>query len=202
MGLVIYLSMRKRSIKKDKDILIRECIDALKFTETALRAGYAFENALISAEDELEKIWGNTGRLTMLWSLMNKRIELKEAAVDSFAGMARASKISDLEELALLIENAKRSSGGLSDLFQLFASQLDEKVSMETEIQGMLTEKRMEKNIMLLMPPGILFYLLVSSYDWISVLYETVMGRIFMTICLMAYALAWVLGERYLNIVV
>lgn len=181
---------------------MRECRDALQATETALRAGYALENALQEAGNELQRLWGDASVLKPRWEQMTRRLQLHEAVEPAFLQLARETGLVPMEELAGLLAVAKRSGGGLADLVYRFATQMNEQLLVEAEIEGRLTEKRTEKNIMLWMPPGILAYLQMSSPEWTESLYVGTEGRVFMTGCLVVFALAYWLGNRFLDITV
>lgn len=200
-AILVYRKQKKHQQDKSKKLLLLECLDALHAAESSLRAGESLQGAFESATGELEKLWGKTSLLLPVWETMIVRIRLKEPPEKAFSGLAEALGLYELAELAELLMVAGRSGSSQADLIERFGSQMYEKMVVESEIQTGLTEKRMEKNIMLLMPPGILLYLSLSSYEWISVLYEAE-GRGFMTVVFVLYALAFVIGERYLNIVV
>ena len=53
---------------------------------------------------------------------------------------------------------------------------------------------------MLVMPPAVLLYLQVCSYDIIASLYETMWGHVFMLGCLVVYGVGWWLGMRMLDV--
>ena len=200
--MTVYISLRKRDEANKKDRLIRELLDAVLAAETALRAGSALESAFLYAEDELRRLWGGGSNLLFLWSRMNKRIAVKEPAVKAFGEMAAESKLRELTELAELTDYARRTGGGLSGLMGTFASQLEQKIGVERAVRAELTEKRMEKNMMLLLPLLILAYLNLTSYEWVGPLYEAHEGRAFMTVCLLVYGAAFGLGEKYMRITV
>ena len=198
----MYISIRKRDEANKKDRLLRELLDAVLAAETSLRAGGALESAFLYAEDELRRLWGEGCDLLFLWSRMNKKIAVKEPAVKAFEEMAAESKIRELTELAELTEFARKTGGGLARLMGTFASQLEQKIGVERAVRAELTEKRMEKNMMLLLPLLILAYLNLASYEWVEPLYDEGGGRAFMTVCLFVYGAAFGLGEKYMRITV
>ena len=199
MGLMIYYSYKTTTKKRAQLQLLRELRDSLLAVEIALRAGYALENAVYEGDKELERLWGQRSILRSYWSEMEKMMELKVPVEVAFARMSGSIGIPEIGELSQLLSAAKRSGGGIAELLKLYVDQLGDRLAVQGEIEAGLTEKRMEKNIMLVMPPAILAYLLSTSFDWISILYEGG-GRVFMSVMLALYAFSWMLGEKLLDI--
>ena len=62
------------------------------------------------------------------------------------------------------------------------------------------TEKQFEQRIMNLMPYLIVLYVDLSSPGFFSQMYETAVGRVVMTGCLVVYLLAWRVSGKILQI--
>ena len=60
----------------------------------------------------------------------------------------------------------------------------------------MTTAKQLEHTIMSVIPAAIILYLRFAFSGFLDVLYEGVFGRMVMTVCLMIYAAAILLGRR------
>ena len=71
---------------------------------------------------------------------------------------------------------------------------------MKAEINGIISGKKYEQNIMMIVPPVILLYLRFAAYSFIDVLYTTLSGRMVMTVCLIFYIAAFVLGNKICDI--
>ena len=63
----------------------------------------------------------------------------------------------------------------------------------------MIAGKRAEQKVMNFMPSGILVYISITSSDMMKVMYESLIGRLIMTICLGVYILAYCLSEKMLR---
>lgn len=200
VGAVFYLEQSKKNISRSMQERRSQCKDALLAVSSALSAGYALENTLPQAREALCRIWGADSLIAREWERMEAGISLHIPVEQVFSDFAGRMELPEMEQLAGLLAVAKRSGGRMGMLIKTTASQMEERIHVEGEIRTRLTEKRMELYIMLLMPPGILLYLQICSYEIISSLYESLWGHIFMTVCLAVYGLGWWIGMKMLDI--
>lgn len=52
---------------------------------------------------------------------------------------------------------------------------------------------------MTLIPGFIIIYISVSSPEFLKIMYESIVGKIVMTVCLILYLLAYIWGERIVD---
>jgi tight adherence protein B len=71
-----------------------------------------------------------------------------------------------------------------------------DKIEIRKEIKTLTAQKRMEANILLLLPVVILLFLQVLSPDYVAALYGGLTGRIVMTAALVITALSYVWSLR------
>ena len=71
---------------------------------------------------------------------------------------------------------------------------------IKKEIEVMIASKKLEQQVLNVIPLGILLFLQVSSWDYMSVMYHNPMGILCLSICFVGYAAAYVLSEKILNI--
>lgn len=79
-------------------------------------------------------------------------------------------------------------------------SSIEGQMDVKKEIQTMLASRRLEQKIMSLIPLGIIFYMQISTPDFLSVLYGNLPGICIMTFCLGLYLFAYHWGERLVDI--
>ena len=75
-----------------------------------------------------------------------------------------------------------------------------ERQEVKQEIEVMVAEKKMEQEIMNLLPLGILGFLQFSAWDYMQVLYHNWFGVIAMSLFLAAYVVAILLSRKILKI--
>lgn len=74
------------------------------------------------------------------------------------------------------------------------------KIEVKQEIQTLIAAKKMEFQIMSLIPIGIIIYMKISFSQFVSVLYGNIAGVVIMSICLGIYLAAYCLGKKMLEI--
>lgn len=85
-------------------------------------------------------------------------------------------------------------------IFQDTVEKIRQKSDVEREIATVVTAKKMEQRIMDLVPFGILFYVGLTSPEFLAPLYGNALGAGIMTICLLVYLGAFLLAEKILDI--
>ena len=73
-------------------------------------------------------------------------------------------------------------------------------VSQEQEIQVMISAKKMEANVMSVVPFLIILYLDTTSAGFFDVLYHNPVGIVVMSVCLVVYLVAVLLMQKLMEI--
>ena len=80
------------------------------------------------------------------------------------------------------------------------ADVIGQKIELLAEIDVMLTGKKMEQRIMLLIPLFIMGYISLTSPGYFMPLYQNPKGILIMSACLLLYATAYLLSEKIMEI--
>lgn len=199
-AICVYVNGVKAERSRQKNAMRRSCRDACIVLSSELAAGASLEQGICRTGSQLGAMWSMDSEFLKNWRLMERRIVMRESAEEAFSDFAKRTGLTEALELAGLISFSKRGAGRIGGLLKTFAAQLEQELSVEEEIAIKLTEKRLELGIMCVMPAFIAVYMQLSSYDLVSVLYETLWGRVFMSVCLLLYCLAYGLGRSFLRI--
>ena len=198
---IFYLTMLEEKKGKEKRARLRtEFKDAILSIAANLRAGYAVENAFRETLQEMEQLHGRESPIyqeiyKIVQGLANQ-ISV-EALMEQFA---KRTKLEEIQEFADIFAIAKRSGGNITEIIDETAIVISEKIDVEKEIQVLLSAKRLEQNIMSVIPFVIICYVSAASSGYFDVLYTTSAGRIVMTGCLAVYITAYVLGRKITEI--
>lgn len=170
----------------------RECILAVS---TLLGAGYSVENAFLECEQDMALMYGKDalicGELRVVRRGLNINVSLEELLAD----FGERSGCEEVVQFAEVFAIAKRSGGNLAEIMQSSAELISRKSELKREIDTLLSGKRMELNIMKIMPFAILAYIGAANPGYFDILYAGLKGRLIMTGCLAAYSGAYLLGE-------
>ena len=199
VGLFCFRRLHKKSMERYREELttqFRECILAVA---TSLQAGYSAENAFVECENDMKMMYGENAficrELEMIRRGLNINITLEELLLD----FAKRSGCEEIDQFAQIFSMAKRSGGNMAEIINSSASLIGKQIEQRQELRALLAGKRMELNIMKIMPFGILFYIGLSNPGYFNPLYHNFMGISVMTGCLVVYLGAFALGERVMN---
>lgn len=195
----IYWKKQERNQKRKKE-LNYQFRDALNILSVALRAGYSIENGLVEAEKDMRKLNGNRSEMVQELSYMNRQIKVNISVEELLTDFGIRSGVEDIRNFASVFAIGRRSGGNMAEIVREAADQISEKIDVDRSIELAVASKKFEQSIMSCMPCGIIFYMQITSPGFFDNLYGNLFGVIFMTICLILYAAAFVLGRRIVRI--
>jgi len=179
---------RKVREQEDKRRLNRGFADALSSFSAALEAGYSAENAVRETVRDLALLYPEDEPIYREFRHLQHQLQNNQSLEKAFADMAEKTQDEDMLCFAEVFEIAKRSGGDLIRVIRTTERTMAERAEVKREIRTILTAKRLEANIMNLMPCGILLYFLICDPVYLQPLYETMAGRVVMTVLLVVYA--------------
>lgn len=192
--------IKKEAEKRKKDELNTQFKDMLISMTAAMRAGYSVENALKEALSEMEMTYGADSAICKELCIMINQLKVGSPAEEVFFDFAGRSTVEDIETFASVFKIAKRSGGDMVEIMRKTSADISAKVDTKNEIAVLISAKRLEQNIMMLMPAAIIVYMRLSSDGLLDPLYGNAAGILIMSACLGVYALAWYLGRKITDI--
>lgn len=195
--------IRQRLIQEKKHRRARiwtQFRDALSGLQVSISAGYSIENAITETRKDLEKLYGKKGELTLEFSYMERQLNRGASAEKLLSDLGRHSGIEDIQNFSQILIQSKKMGGNMRTILHECISSIEGQMDVKKEIQTMLASRRLEQKIMSLIPLGIIFYMQISTPDFLSVLYGNLPGICIMTFCLGLYLFAYHWGERLVDI--
>lgn len=198
---LIYLTMLEGKKEKEKREKLRSGFrDAILSIAANLRAGYAVENAFRETLQEMKLLHG---REALIYQELYKIVQglTNQISIETLMRQfAKRSKLEEIQEFADVFAIAKKSGGNLTEIIYGTAGMISEKIDVEKEIQVLISAKKLEQNIMSVIPFAIICYVSAASSGYFDPLYTTASGRAVMTICLIIYIAAYALGRKITEI--
>lgn len=191
---------KKELIKKRKKRLIDEFSETLISVSINLKSGYSLENAFVEAYKDITMFYGKTSLMAEEIMRIRKGLEINITLEDLIEDLAERSDEEEIRMFGDVLKSAKRNGGNITEVLSFTADRIREGICVDKEIEVLISEKRLELRIMEAVPFLILIYLELTSVGYFDVLYEGIRGRLFMTICLLVYAAAVLLGHRITEI--
>lgn len=198
---LLYPKIRtKQIIKKRKSELKLQFKDALQSLSSSLHGGKSFESAMRSANADLLIQYEPDAYIIQEFDIIIRRLESNETIEKAFDEFAVRSKIEEIQNFAEVLEICKRSGGNLIAAIKSSTDIIADKIEVLNDINSTLAEKKLEQNILSIMPLVMVFMLSISAKDFMEPVFTGVIGRVVMTISIGLFAIAYFIAEKITNI--
>lgn len=208
MGVILFLpfagvffrEMKKILAEKQKRRLEKGFLTGMRCVSTALTAGYSIENAFFQAYEELQKMYGEKEPVLLEFRRITGGLRLNQTMENLLTDLAERSGVEDIEIFAEVFETARRTGGDLISIIRSTTASISQKQETRQEIEICLSAKKMEQNIMSVIPCALIAYIGIASPEFLDSLYKNLPGILIMSICLGIYAFAFLMGRKIVNI--
>lgn len=191
---------KQQKVNNRKAKLKTEFVDGIHSLSVSLEAGYSVENAFKASVKDLELMYTENSLILQefrrIVTLLSHNVPMEEA----IAQFANRSKLEDIEIFSEVFYTAKRTGGDIVAIIKMTAKTIGEKIEVMREIETAITAKKMEANIMKLIPFGILGYMLLGSPGFLAPLYHNLFGIVLMTALLCIYLVLVKVADRIITI--
>lgn len=191
---------RKKGLEERKSKLQEEFVNGIAVLNSSLQAGLSMENAWKEVEKETRFLYGDEALFYLELKELNQTVAHNVPIEKLFLEFAYKCKVDDVIQFAEILDYGKRSGSNWKKIIDTTVSRISERYDAKQQIEVMVAEKKMEQQIMNLMPLGILAFLQFSAWDYMAALYHNWFGVISMSIFLLAYIAAIVLSQKILKV--
>lgn len=196
---VVWKQAENRYMNRRRSRMKMEFRETIILLSGNLEAGYSLENAM---EETCRMI--SDGRMS--YPIMHKElcrivngIACGQSVENLFFEFAERSGVQEILDFAGLLRVAKHFGGNMNRFIRQTATNFADNAMVETEIDTLVSAKRLEGYIMLAVPFAILVYLRLLNPEYVQPLYTTG-GHVVMTICLFVIGAAAVWIEKIVRI--
>ena len=198
---VLFFKRIKEKLKEEqKTRLRRQFQDMIDSVASALSAGYSIENSFYEAHKDMLRLYGRNSLIVRELEYFFSMLEAGAALESVLEEFAKRADIEDITDFAEIFTLAKRSGGDFGGIIRKTVRMMKEKDDTEKEIRVILTGRKYEQRLMCIIPFAIILYLRITSGSFLSVLYHNPVGIAVMTVCLLIYALSYLLSEKLIDI--
>lgn len=196
-----YLKLVKRFfLKKRREDLTIQFKDFCMSIVAQLSAGYSLENAMPEVYREMKQIYGERAYITTETKNIIFKLRLNINIEQCFEDLAKRSGIDEIVIFSEVIYIAKRNGGDMIGVVRDAANSIYHKLEVEREIKIIINSKKYEQMIMNIIPLGIVGYVRITCSGMLDIMYETILGRIIMSVCFVIYICAFCLGIKISNV--
>lgn len=200
LGVVYFLQWREAKCQEKETMFRVQFRDAMQLLAAALRTGYSVENAIREAERELRPMYPQSCRIRDEFERMVRRLDMNMTAEQVLKDFARRAAQEDVQHFADIFATAKRTGGDSIQVLKSSIRTISDKIEVERQIQTMLASKRLEFQIMCVVPLGMILYMRFAFAEFLSVLYRNALGITVMSGCLTIYLFAYRIGKKMIQI--
>ena len=201
---VIFLLPSFFYIKKIREWLMKRRIHSLMLQfkdfcqslSAQLAAGYSMENAFVEVYRELSQMYGINSIICYEVKIILLKIKLNITIENSLFDLSKRCKIEEIEIFAEVVANAKRTGGDMINIVKNASYSIGRKIEVEREIQMIINSKKYEQSVMNVVPLFIVLYVRFTSPSMLKIMYTSFLGRVVMSICLIIYIAAFLLGNK------
>ena len=190
----------KKQGKKRKYILEQQFQECLLSVHTNLQSGYSLENAFIESYFYIVSVYGSSSDMAMELAGIKKGLANGDTLEHLLKDVGERCRSSALEEFANIYSIACKSGSGWNEVMMKIIAGISQKVELSQEIETLIHGKKQESRIMCIVPFLLLFYMDTTSKGYFDVLYHNMAGIIIMSLCLVAYILAFFISEKITTI--
>ena len=202
VGVLYYRMLRQKYIEQYRQRLVMEFRECILSVGTALRAGYAVENAFVECRNDMRLLFGESSLIYQELELIRRGMVINITLEELLKDLADRSHSEELQQFAEVFVIAKRSGGNFAEIISSSAEIIGRQIEMRQEVQTLLSGRQMEQMVMKLMPFGILIYIGMTYPGYFDVLYHNLQGILIMTACLAVYLAAYAMSDRILKKIV
>lgn len=193
---VLYIKQGKKDLKDEKKKHLQMQFKELCIAvSSSLAAGFSLNNAIRESFKEMKEMYGENSMICHELKLVIKRMDMNMKIEDAFEKFAMRSEIEEILIFSEILNISVKSGGDMIRIVKETAAEIGEKIDVEREIGSLLSAKKYEQRIMNVVPLMMILYMKFTSGDTMAVMYNTVLGRIIMTICLIVYVMAYLAGK-------
>ncbi len=199
---IYYLKIKKDKIIKDrKRKLLLQFRDMLYLLSTALGAGYSVDNALKKTKESIDDLYHDTNSMISkeidTWI---KNISLNKSLDSMLVDFSKRTNLEDVGNFVEVFITCKNTGGNLNEVIRNTSIAIKEKIDIEEEISILIAQKKLEQNIIILIPIVMMFILTFMAADYIEPLHNTIQGSIVITLVIGLIGVASFIGKSIMDI--
>ena len=195
----IFLPVRQEQILKNrKNKLRKQFRDMLECFSTSLSAGHNVTESFSNAYTDLNNQYEEGSFILDELKLINTGITNGVNAEDLMTDFGKRSGIQDIEDFASVFEISYRRGGNIKDVIRNTYEILSDKMTIEEEIETMVTGSKSELNLMLVLPVAMVALIKGSSPEF-AANFASPAGIASTIIGLVFTAAAYLIGRKILD---
>lgn len=191
----------KQIIEKRKTQLTLQFKELLYALSSALSVGKSVETGLKDSLQDLRVIYPDPETYILVeLEYILRGIGVNNTIEDMFLQFAERAHLEDIENFVDIFVTCKRTGGDLIEVMRSTSSTIGEKIEVKQEINTMISGKKYEFNLMMIIPIIMVLFLTVTSGDYMAPVFQTIEGNLAMTAAIAIFGVSYLLGSKIMRI--
>lgn len=200
---LVYMNYRhliQQEVGKLQMRFLKQFKDSLQSLQAQLNLGYSMENAVKEVHKELQHLYTGKELIVREYNHMVYQMNLNVTAERAWQNFADRVELAEVENFVTIFILSKRSGGNGVLIIKNAIRQISERAEIKQEIMTTISGKKMEFQVMTVIPFAMIFYMKLAFPEFMEVLYGNITGYVLMTVCLGLYIVAWFIGNAIVRI--
>lgn len=200
ISLEVMFFLDKSICEKNERILKSQFREMILSMATNLKVGYSPENAFLEAYVDLRSLYGVNSRIFYELEIIKKGLSVNRSFGSLLRDFERNCKIEEITEFVDIFCLAEKTGGNLVEIIDSTANMISQKISVDEDIEVIIRAGKLERQLMMVIPFLIVFYIESTNKNFFEPLYHNLAGNLVMSVCLAIYFVAVKLSGRIISI--
>lgn len=200
LGIPILKQRKQKIRKRELERIEAGFKDFLIAVSDAMSTGYSIENAIKESYRDLLPVYGYESDICGELRLMISRLKLNVNVETVLSDFADRTELKNAKMFSQIFSVAKKTGGNMTEVIKSVTDDIVLKQSVKEEINTSIHAKKTEQKIMTAIPLILIVYVKFASPGFLDIMYQNLMGRIVMTVCMICYGMAFIWSEKITTI--
>jgi tight adherence protein B len=198
-GILCWKRDSVKKVQKDQHKLLLQFCDMIRSVSSAMTVGYSVENAFLESYRDMLRMHGKDSMICRELEWIRRGLVMNLTLEQLLDDFGKRSRIEQIREFSAVCSITGRNGGSMTEVIRSFTELIYRQKDTREEILTQTSGRRMEQNLMNVIPFAILMYIEASNRGYFRMLYHNMTGVIVMSICLLVYMTACYLSDRILD---
>ena len=196
---LLFIRDKRAASEKKKEQMVSEFKDVLVMLSGELTAGRSLETALVRLSGSYNGSGPAADSMRKELEIISHGLTLSRPPEQLIEEMGERNDIGEISEFSGLIRINKHYGGDIAAISARTAESIADRQMLYSEVRSLVAAKKLESLVMTVTPFAIIVYMRLTNPGYMEIMYDSLAGRIVMTVCLMLVLLAAFITDSVLS---
>ncbi len=188
-------------VRKRKNELSQQFKDMLYCLSSSLSTGKPIETSFKDALRDLKVIYPEPESFIINEvEVIIRRMEMSETIESAVSDFANRSHNNDIENFSSVFKICKRTGGNIAEIMKNTSNIISDRIEISSELETMVAQKKFEQKVLSVIPAFMIIFISLFANDYIEPVFNTIAGRLVMTVSALLWAAAWLISSKITDI--